>query len=391
MHSGNALASMLGGPAAGVLHQEYGRAMTIDGVADVVWGRLRATRWDPPGAASGNGERRRTYVFALEQAEQMFRAAAGVGPATRPLLVFYGLSQAARAIAAAASTDGEGWRLQGHGISCDSLHGPLADTRIRVDHPESKGSFVRVSKLLDSPLWDKSILVTLNTMWDFLPENRFSPLHDSDDSRRTPLYVHRPHLFTEPHPLATVVVANFPPWVVNSPQGLEKFTDYLSSFPEARGYHSFHREGGEPDAAPVFNIQVDGWGELFINWELPPAAAASPSGSLAFVRDTTRRYVGSSYFFPALPAADRSLHPLMTWWAVLYTLSMLARYQPAEWASSINVDASRHAVQLERILDEAIGTVPNLIAEAIDQVANPRSYLESVDGYGPGIIDPSAW
>ena len=72
--------------------------MPADDAPDAAWGRLRATRWDPPGAASENGERRRTYVFGLEQAEQMFRAGASVGPATRPLLVFYGLSQAGRAI-----------------------------------------------------------------------------------------------------------------------------------------------------------------------------------------------------------------------------------------------------------------------------------------------------
>ena len=365
--------------------------MTIDGAADAVWGRLRATRWDPPGAASGSAERRRTYVFALEQSEQMFRAAAGVGSATRPLLVFYGLSQAGRAIAAAASTDDESWRLEGHGISCDSLRGPLPDIRIRADRPESKGSFVRVSRLLDSALWDKSVPVTLNTLWDFLPENRLSPLRDCGESRRTPLYVHRPDLFTDPHPLASVDVAHFPPWVVDSPQSLNKFTDYLSSFTEARDYHSFHRQSGEPDAAPFFIVQIDGWGELFINWELPPSAAGSPSGSLAFVRDVTRRYAGSSYFFPALGVADRSFHPLLVWWAVLHALSMLARYQPAEWASDIDVDVSRHAVQLERILNEAIDTVPKLIAEAIDQVANPRSYLRSVDEYGPGVIDPSAW
>ncbi|MCX5151640.1 YaaC family protein [Streptomyces sp. NBC_00320] len=38
----------------------------------------------------------------MEQAQQMFKAAEVVGPQTRPLLVFYGLSQAGRAIAAAA-------------------------------------------------------------------------------------------------------------------------------------------------------------------------------------------------------------------------------------------------------------------------------------------------
>jgi hypothetical protein len=30
----------------------------------------------------------------------------------------------------------------------------------------------------------------------------------------------------------------------------------------------------------------------------------------------------------------------MARWAVLFTLSMLARYQPAEWAAHVDVDAS---------------------------------------------------
>ncbi|MGW9316795.1 YaaC family protein [Streptomyces albidoflavus] len=65
------------------------------------WERLRASRSSRPGRASG-GARAKTYATALEQAQQMFRAAEGVGPQTRPLLVFYGLSQAGRAIAATA-------------------------------------------------------------------------------------------------------------------------------------------------------------------------------------------------------------------------------------------------------------------------------------------------
>jgi hypothetical protein len=53
----------------------------------------------------------------LEQAQQMFRAAEVVGPQTRALLVFYGLSQAGRAIAAAAvDLKGESWNLISHGI-----------------------------------------------------------------------------------------------------------------------------------------------------------------------------------------------------------------------------------------------------------------------------------
>lgn len=60
---------------------------------------------------------RKTYAAALEQTEQMYRAAALVGPATRPLQVFYSLRQAGRAtesfferhFAAAAQPAGSGW------------------------------------------------------------------------------------------------------------------------------------------------------------------------------------------------------------------------------------------------------------------------------------------
>jgi len=58
----------------------------------------------------------------------MFRAAAGTRAVTRPLLVFYGLSQVGRAIAAAAASAGSGgWELEGHGIRCvpGTLRGPL--------------------------------------------------------------------------------------------------------------------------------------------------------------------------------------------------------------------------------------------------------------------------
>jgi kynureninase len=75
------------------------------------------------------------------------------------------------------------------------------------------------------------------------------------------------------------------------------------------------------------------------------------------------------YFFPVVTSQKRSFHPLMAWWAVLHTLSMLARYQPAEWASYINVDTSQYAVAIERLLKAAIRVLPQLVAETIDRVA----------------------
>ncbi len=208
--------------------------MEVNDTAVAAWEKLRGTRWSPPAAASGDPARRRTYVFALEQAEQMFRAAATVGVATRPLQVFYGLSQAGRAIAAAAAAlVGDGWELSGHGIRCDpgSLSGPLPDVQLEAAKPGGKASFARLSELLGSPLWAGPQQITLSDLWDCLPDNRLHPLRDPSGSRTTPLYVDYQSLYAEPHPLISVPVAYFPPWVMNSPDPSTALAVYMSRFP----------------------------------------------------------------------------------------------------------------------------------------------------------------
>ena len=78
-------------------------------------GRVRALRASPPGLAT-DGDRRRVFGAALEQFEQLLRAAEVSGPASAPLPLFYALSQAGRAIAAARMTDPQRWDYFGHGI-----------------------------------------------------------------------------------------------------------------------------------------------------------------------------------------------------------------------------------------------------------------------------------
>ncbi len=51
----------------------------------------------------------------------------------------------------------------------------------------------------------------------------------------------------------------------------------------------------------------------------------------------------ASRLLPGAGGTGQSMHPLMAWWAVLFTLSMLARYQPAEWAAHVDVDARQQA------------------------------------------------
>lgn len=270
----------------------------------------------------------------------MFRAAAGTGTATRPLLVFYGLSQAGRAIAAASRRLGgdDDWQLRGHGIStvADSFAKKLEYVRLCTGNPGDRGSFVRLSELLDSPLWSKSRAGTLMDLWDYLPENRLSPLRDKK-SRTTPLLVEHQHLFAGKHALVSVPIVYFPPNLVKW-HTRWVFKSYLEAFPGAEGYHSYVRVGDGHDADPQFSVHADGWGELVMNWMLPDERPGSYAERMDFLKAKTQLYDGSLYFFPAFGDTRRSLHPLMVWWAVLFALSMLARYQPAEWAAHINVD-----------------------------------------------------
>lgn len=348
------------------------RVMHIDLDAAQAWERLRASRWSPPGRAD-TGSRQKTYAAALEQSEQTFQAAAAVGTATRPMQVFYGLSQAGRAIAAAAWTlKGEDWNLTSHGIKTTGFHLLFPDIQIRTDPPGTQGSFVRVSEALDSPVWEKQP-VRLEDVWDLLPPNIRYPLTTRD--RLIPLHVDEGGIGTHEHSLLSVPVCNIPARVVDAGTR-EALIDFLTSYPAVAQHDSYVTSrtlslGSE--APPDYGTYNRDRGELTINWQMPLGTGfdgnATGAERLAHLRAMTRSYTGDRYFLPVLPPMNREMHPLMAWWAVLYALSMLSRYQPATWGALINVDNSQHAVPIERLLERAINHLPVLIADAITEVS----------------------
>jgi hypothetical protein len=80
------------------------------------WQSIRLLRAQLPGLAADDPTRGAVLAAALEQSEQLMRAASDVGHAARPLPLFYSLSQAGRAMAA-AHLDHPAWRLATHGLS----------------------------------------------------------------------------------------------------------------------------------------------------------------------------------------------------------------------------------------------------------------------------------
>jgi hypothetical protein len=77
------------------------------------------------------------------------------------------------------------------------------------------------------------------------------------------------------------------------------------------------------------------------------------------------RLVGRRWLRPAVIANSEPPSPLLTWWVILFALSVLARYHPVAWAEALNVDSSPVAVALERAMRKAIDALPQLVAEAV--------------------------
>lgn len=171
-----------------------------------LWSRLRRTRQNPPLPVREDSNRRRVYVSALQQAEDLFVAAAEVGYASRPLLIFYGLSQAGRAIAAASwNANGDTWRLSGHGLHTPDLDVDLRDIPI-YRHGGSQTSFRRLAAILrspDLPEEKSTAKVTFGDLWSTIPENAERPLWGPNE---TPALDFEYIETGDSHPLASGIV-----------------------------------------------------------------------------------------------------------------------------------------------------------------------------------------
>src|SRR5258708_23820143 len=99
------------------------------------WQSIRLLRARPPGLADGDEERAAVFAAALEQSEQLMRAAEAVGHAARPLPLFYSLSQAGRAIAATHLA--HPWRLAAHGLVAPDGKSTDPMRRVIVSQPMS--------------------------------------------------------------------------------------------------------------------------------------------------------------------------------------------------------------------------------------------------------------
>jgi hypothetical protein len=346
------------------------------------WQSIRALRAVPTGLAAADAHRRRTFAAALRQAQELANAAQVAGYAAKPLPLFYSLSQAGRAIAA-AHLPGQ-WVLRGHGLR---IRGETPDALLRtVVEPAGTGSnsFTGVATAVGSPVLHGG--AELGALWAANPDLLELPIP----------------AIAGAWPRALEVPISFQNW---SDLG-ESESDYMAGpvttegtwevsvdLPGETGREIAEAVKSYPTLGDVFAMKqgtqgteragpddrvsrgADGRGVMRVHLavEVPTntnraylSARSRATASVVEIDERHPQYPPPLVGF-ALPdiAGGPSPFPLLLWWALLLGLSSLARYEPAAWAAAIDLDSSELAVSLERVLDVASERVPMRILRSL--------------------------
>jgi hypothetical protein len=340
---------------------------TMTAVTGPSWRPIRGLRSDPPGLAA-EPERRGVFAAALQQAEEFFDAACETGYATKPVALFYALSQAGRAIAAAWGQE-DRWELAGHGLSVpmqrerSGLPG-IAESPIKVT-PREADSFGAVARLTGSATLPAGTIVQLGALWASLPE--LPPVDElcADHWRAreiTPAQDRPGRLLFGAPPLSgpTMGTVSLPELADRDDPREADAAEVLRPYPTASGAAiQIVPKREERDPSRVVPAGLLDWTRR----EPGPVG-----GHINVVSPLDRHAVevgGRFYLRPSVGSDSTYLSTLMTWWALLFALSSIARYEPAAWTTALDVDASPIGNALEDALDEAEARLPHLIIEAL--------------------------
>lgn len=327
-----------------------------------VWRAIRELRATPPGHATTSA-RKKTFTMALEQAEQLFKAARNVEPAARPLLIFYGLSQAGRAIAACTPVRNDQFKLSGHGITTNNLdQADLGQVRV-VDTPT--GAFKQLADMLGSRSLPAE--APLRDLWATIFELEQWPLAGSTLQIATVSMVDIGAPAGQP---LRIIVDNIPRRIIDvNDQSITEaaIRAWLAQYPALDGY-GFVTAGGIPSSGPrSWNDQRDTFG-CDLEFAVSTSNAWDRFEQIVPFADHLSKRESGRIIHPRLGGDDRQLHPLLRWWSVLFALSMLARYNPDQWISHIDVNSCKNAVAIEVLLEKAMETVPELVLATIEDV-----------------------
>ena len=282
-------------------------------------------------------------------------AAESTGRAARALPLFYSLSQAGKAIVAARG----GVPSVRHGLGLPELaEGTILDSTIKV---YESGWFRAVSDCTGSPMPSQS--PQLGALVASLP--------DVASPGSTVLSWPRAlRVFVDESPFSMmgrrgVRILFDPP-----PDDMGQAGHIIAHYPTADGRVALFSSAHFP-ADFVSGLLRDPNGAS-VTWDLtdPPGSPPTVDNVSGIDEYLVADEAGGQWLRPHIVPVrgERPPTPLMTWWLVLFGLSMLARYHPREWVEALDVDRSDVAVLLDHCMATAMRVVPALVLEAIQSM-----------------------
>lgn len=321
---------------------------------------IRSSRALPPRRVLRGDGRHRVYSAALEQFDQLMTGARAVGTAARPLPLFYALSQAGRAIAAARADDR--WRLHSHGLSAPVLSGvELLEIEVRPS-PSPSGtkdtddapidSFRGVARATGSPVLERP--VSMGELWVSLPE-----IHDLPPRMLVPESVPAVPVILLSDYSAPYVMWDRVSVGVVLPPSPDVLEDQLSRYPGAADLVLDRPQPG----LSVITVPTTAGDALQCHWPVTERNMAGHARTFAEHTSSSALDADSHWLRPAV--GGHATSSLVTWWALLFGLSMIARYEPAGWQEALDYDLSPLAAPLDELLNVALDVVPQLVLEAL--------------------------
>jgi hypothetical protein len=300
---------------------------------------IQALRAQPPGLAARRGQRRRVFSAALEQFDQLLDAAAAAGAAAAPIPLFYALSQAGRALAA-ARLPANLWRPTSHGLGAGNPVATIGSTPLTPD-ASTTGSFQLFCLSIGSPVLTAPI--ELSAAWaatgrfqtvkglgaDYPPARAFNPF----DPEFTAIFE---------GDLATDLPRD-------KAQAEAVLANRLSAYPGARDGLSL--SSNWPNTAYAYP-------RVEVSWRTPHNKLRSLK-DVAPAEYPTKN--AQHFLLPGLGAKEETLHPLAAIYASLLGLSSLARYHPAEWRQALDRDATPTAMAIQGAITLSLELLPYAI------------------------------
>jgi hypothetical protein len=307
----------------------------------------------------------------LIQFEEQMTAASVVTHATRPINLYYAMTQAGLAISA-VRTPGT-YSFTSHGIKVVHAGAELPEIVVQRDTEKQAGGYQMVSGAVGSELIESGVSVL--GLWSILPElTETMAFPDSKHPECLPLSPDEPSAWrsnrndvSEIKPPSGSIFIYAPPradQVTN-----EWLADLLKNYPGTTGCYLL-KQPREHD--PKFaRMAID------VCWPSPEPTRNLTEQEISDFFDTIAplyRYRSDRYLRPSIdPSGKSPPSPFMSWWLLLYTFSMLARYQPVKWVKLLDLDKSKYAAVLQYTLQQAQISLPRLVVEAL----TGNSYLDA--------------